>query len=497
MGCLRRLLLGLHTFVLIAMGASQVSAQDLFGNPFASAETLRLQRGALPNATLRVRYQAGADPIKEKSPGELVIDVASDWAHVQRAGRQVFYDFRLGRVIELRHDGTFVSQSLMSDVTFRVYERQNRTALTHVLRGAGATDQMDACDAETELGVAIPGSKEPAAIELKQSGATATLECNGRAVGTLESGGAGEKAPAALWPVLAREMTMHPALQSRISDNGSAPRRVEAVFRLGGQRKALSWRLVSAERIAAPYPLAAKLSNASAASIFSTVAPGFGDLAAEAVAGRALGGPPTFAAWEEQVGRIAKEKGAAAATFAMWPALNMFPQLPQSCQTGAQSAMCGAIRNLRTTVAADAAVRALLDVVNAEQLRKPAEAIAAMVAARSSPHADHPVLGAAFALALHSGGDGMRKQAQAAGVPSEARALHLRALQAYPYNPAYWTDLGDDFARGYDLAAAYALYDVALSLPMPDAQRGNAVLAGKRNVAARLRSDFPAFFLPK
>ena len=72
----------------------------------------------------------------------------------------------------------------------------------------------------------------------------------------------------------------------------------------------------------------------------------------------------------------------------------------------------------------------------------------------------------------------------------------FRWVSDRPKGP-YWTDLGDDFARGYDLAAAYALYDVALSLPMPDAQRGNAVLAGKRNVAARLRSDFPAFFLPK
>src|SRR5262245_11424646 len=149
MGC-PRVRLALHVLVLVAAGASAVSAQELFGNPFASAEALRLKRGALPNATLRVRYQAVADPIKEKSPGELVIDVASDWAHVQRAGRQILYDFRLGRVFELRDGGTFVSQSLMSDVTFRVYERQNRTALAHVLRGAGATEQMDACDAETE-----------------------------------------------------------------------------------------------------------------------------------------------------------------------------------------------------------------------------------------------------------------------------------------------------------------------------------------------------------
>ena len=44
-------------------------------------------------------------------------------------------------------------------------------------------------------------------------------------------------------------------------------------------------------------------------------------------AGRALGGPPTLGRWEAQVVRVAKEKGRAAAVFAMWPAFNMFPQI--------------------------------------------------------------------------------------------------------------------------------------------------------------------------
>jgi peptidyl-dipeptidase Dcp len=78
-----------------------------------------------------------------------------------------------------------------------------------------------------------------------------------------------------------------------------------------------------------------------------------------------------------------------------------------------------------------------------------------MVAARASPHADHPALGAAFALALLSGGEAMRKQAQAAGLPSDAKALHIRAVKAYPYNPAYWTALGDYFARASKRSGAW------------------------------------------
>jgi hypothetical protein len=32
---------------------------------------------------------------------------------------------------------------------------------------------------------------------------------------------------------------------------------------------------------------------------------------------------------------------------------------------------------------------------------------------------------------------------------------------------------------------------------MPDAQRANVALAGKRSLAARIRNDLPAFFLAK
>jgi hypothetical protein len=60
-----------------------------------------------------------------------------------------------------------------------------------------------------------------------------------------------------------------------------------------------------------------------------------------------------------------------------------------------------------------------------------------MLAARSSPFADHPALAAAFALALQGGGPGLETQAKAAGLPSDAKALHVRALKAYPNNPAY------------------------------------------------------------
>ncbi len=483
------------TFALLVAAASQAAAQEPFGNPFVSAEALRLQRGDTPSATLRLRYEVSGDPKADQAPGELVIEVAADWAHVRRPGHRALYDFRLGRVLGL-HEGGFVSRNMIGDVAFRIYERQNRTMLSGVLRGAGSGDQISACDSDTELGLAIPRTKDTASVSIKRSDTAVTLECNGRAIGAFGLG-SGDAAPATLWPVLAHVMTLHPALRGELVKDGRVPQYVKAASMMAGARKALSWRLVAAEVVSVPYPLAGDLTNTTAAWVNKAAAPGLGDLAQAAVAGRAGKGPPTLASWEAEVSRVAKSKGPAAAIFAAWPALNMFPQVAQVCPSAPKSAICGAIRGLAATAQTDTAVRALLQVIQAEQAKRPGDAVAAMLAARSSPLADHPALAAAFALALQGGGQSMAKQAEAAGLPSDAKALHVRALQAYPYNPAYWTDLGDYFARRYDLFTAYALYDIALSLPMPDAQRGNTVLTGKRRLAARIQGDFPAFFLPR
>ena len=490
-----RLLSVFCVLVLLAAGARQAAAQEPFDNPFASAEALRKQRGDTANATLRLRYEVGGDANAEQAAGELVIELAPDWAHVRRQGHRALYDFRLGRALDLG-EGSFVSRNIIGNVAFRIYERQNRTMLSATIRGAGGGDQISACNSDTELGLAIPGAKDTASVSIKRSATDVTLECNGGVVGAFGLGSR-DAAPATLWPVLAHVITLHPALRSELIKDGRVPRHIKSAFAVMGARKETSWRLVSAEAVSVPYPLGASLKNTTAAWIDKAVAPGLGDLAAAAVAGHAGKGPPTLVDWEAEVSRVAKTKGPAAAVFAAWPALNMFPQVAQVCTSAPGSAVWGSIRGLAATAQTDTAVRPLLQVIQAEQARRPADAVAAMLAARSSPLADHPALAAAFALALQGGGPSMAQQAKAAGLPSDAKDLHVRALQAYPYNPAYWTDLGDYFARSYDLFTAYALYDVALSLPMPDAQRGNTVLTSKRKLAARIQGDFPAFFLPK
>ena len=139
-----RLLLVLGACALAAINASQASAQELFGNPFASAKALRAQRGETPKATLRLKYEASAEPKDKQQAAELVIDVAADWALVLHGARRTVYDFRLGRVLELQDDGTFMSRGMTGDVAFRVAERQNRTRLTAALGAGGLADKWDA-----------------------------------------------------------------------------------------------------------------------------------------------------------------------------------------------------------------------------------------------------------------------------------------------------------------------------------------------------------------
>ena len=89
------------------------------------------------------------------------------------------------------------------------------------------------------------------------------------------------------------------------------------------------------------------------------------------------------------------------------------------------------------------------------------------------------------------------KQVSEAGLPTDASLLQARALEALPYNPAFWTDIGDRIGAQYEWPDAFLLYDVAYSLPMPEALAGNRALESKRVAIERIRRDFPDSGLPR
>jgi hypothetical protein len=480
----------LATLTLVLTPAPAL-AQPLFGNPFADAAAYRRERGELTEAHYRVRFEAtrverGGAPLVS----EFVIDAAADWALAREGQRATLYDFRLNRVFMLGAE-SFTTANGMGPLVFRVMERQNRSYLQRVLAAAGARDELpDACDAESELGLVIPGAQDAGTTEIRERPGVFTLRCANREIGGFTTGD-GEAAPAAFWPTMYAEMTTHPALHRRVRESGLAPARMEISFREGtGGLSRRNWRLIAVETVAIPYPLTESLGNETSSAL-DALAPGMGQVAAEAVAGRALGGPPTLESWDRHMRDLARSDGDAAAGMLFNPMSNMFPEL--SCQGEQQLFVCGLVRRFRSL--ADPAPMAVIEVSMAEQRGDAAAAIAAMQRAQTSAHRDHPALGASFALALLRFDAEYLAQARAANLPTDIAALQNRAVMAFPYNPAYWTDVGDRFGVNYEWPSAFMFYDVAYSLPMPGAVANNPALVGKREQMERIRRDFPDAFV--
>ncbi|MEJ0059287.1 MAG: hypothetical protein WDM79_06870 [Terricaulis sp.] len=482
----------LRTLVFcFALFASTAHAQ-VSVNPFATAPALRAERGETPDAHYRARYEV----IGGETP-ELAITAADDWALVETSDGARLFDFRLGRILELRTaESAFISYNLASHVAFRVMERQNRLYIATVIAQLSPTMAGDGCDAETELGIVIPSLSDAGAAALHRDGAVQSLQCNGRIVGSFEIDD-GAAPPRAFWPALRATMTVHPALYAALVETAHAPRRLEATYRFGGGDTATShtWRLIAVESVSTPYPLDAAFANITAQTMDSEIAPGIGAVAASAIDGSAFGGAYTLERWNAYVAQTGRTDGPAAAALLLSVSLNMFPDLVTACTSGARHAACEPIRNLGNLVQSDVAVRAMRDIIVAEQDGDPAAAVPAMRSVQGTRFASHPALGASYALALIGGGDAVLRQAQAAGLPSDPTPLQIAALRAYPYAAGYWTDFGDRFAVNYQYPQAYWLYDVAASLPVPAAHQGPPL--SKQQFLARLRQDFPAFFLAR
>jgi hypothetical protein len=142
----------------------------------------------------------------------------------------------------------------------------------------------------------------------------------------------------------------------------------------------------------------------------------------------------------------------------------------------------------------DPAPRALIDMAMAEQRGDSQAAIDAMRIIAASRFRDHPAVSASFALALVTFDDAELAKVREAGLPTDVKSLQARAVIGLPYNVAYWTDVADLRAASYEWREAMLFYDVASSLPMPDAVSNNPVLVSRHALFGRIRRDFPDAF---
>lgn len=472
--------------------------QTLFGDPFAAAAAYRAERGSTPQAAYQVVYEAserkGRDP---ETRSERVFVVAADWSLVRDGERTLLRDFRLNRTFELERDG-FTTSNGAALLVFRVMERQNRAFLAGIIaKTGGQAPGLDACSMDSELGVKIPGAPDDSTTRVRERRGCVELECDGRRIGWFESG-QGVEPPPAFWPTVFEEMPTHPELHRRMRASRKPPERLETV--LGNDpatQRRQSWKLVSIDAVSVAHPLLEDRPNRTAARLDEIVGPGTARLAVEAIAGRAGDGAPTRESWGLQLESLGRSRGSAAAAMALLPSLNMFPGLEQDCAKAFDHPVCRLARDLPEIAKSDPAAQAVLDVALAEQQGDAQAAIDAMVRARKSPLREDPVLGASFALALLRFDASNLEKAREAGLPTDVAALQARALAAHPYNPSYWTDIGDRLGGRYDWPDAFLLFDVAFSLPMPEALAESHVLRNKRDGIERIRRDFPEAFLPR
>jgi hypothetical protein len=481
--------------VIVGLAPFSATAQ-LFANPFAEPAAYLQSRGAAPaEATYRVRYEVTrTEPDQTPAVAQVIIDVAPDWSLTREGESAVLRDFRSGRTFMLQGD-TFTSMNSMADIVFRVMERQNRTYLQRLMSAAGA-EISDACDADTELGVTIGDVQ--GAPEFVERGRTVELHCSGRIVSSFTPSD-NAAPPPAFWPTMFTMMTTHVGIFRTARDAGRVPSQLDVSFRLAPNvERRRSWRLIAVETVATPYPLTPNLRNATSEIIDREFVAGIGQVAVDAVAGRAQGGPPTLQSWGAHLTDVARREGDAAAAMLVMPTYNMFPELEGTCTNAApqEHPICPLNRNLRTIANSDPAPWALLEVAMAEQERNSSAAIAAMTRAQRSRYRDHPALNAAYALAVLRFDDAAMAEARAANLPTDVDALQASALHALPYAPSHWGDVGDRFASGYDYLTAFVFYDVAYSLPMPSAVTRHRALTSKRDVMARIRRDFPEAGLP-
>lgn len=480
--------------VAATLFANTAHAQSL--GPFADPAAIVQARGGAPHAIMEVRYAAALSGRPDApSSFDLILDVAPDWVLVRNGDQLFLYDFRLDRLFVLNEaNHSYVSYSSVAPIAFQVMERQNRAMLAQVLRRAGggaAANLADDCDAESELNIAFPTGGGRTSV--RTNGGTTELRCNNRVMGSFSAGHVAP--PASFWPALARAITMHPALYDAIHASRQIPATIVTNYRTGGAQQPVQfeYRLSSAAAADIPYPLT-DMTNANAMAMDTVLGPGVGAVANDAIAGRAGSGPPTFASWGAHLAQVRASDGPAAEAMLVGVSYNLFPTATALCATEPQNRICGAMSELRTTINSDPAVHAMYAIAAAEQQNRIADVIPAMTSARTSPLAQHPVLGESYALALLKFNDAQLAQAHDAGLPTDPKPLMAAALRAYPYNSAYWTDVAAWRAANYEWMEAMLFYDVANALPYPEAQQNRTVQSANQ-FFDRLHSDFPRFWL--
>ena len=94
------------------------------------------------------------------------------------------------------------------------------------------------------------------------------------------------------------------------------------------------------------------------------------------------------------------------------------------------------------------------------------------------------------------------EQAAALGLPTDIAGLRQRALEAYPFNPGYWVDVGNsltDYNRSHPIPIDYGfivdIWEIASSIRIEEAQASNWNLVRIRQTMDYIHREGADFYL--
>lgn len=463
-------------------------------NPFLSGAELSALRPGTSAATLKVTYGFTATEDGKVQNSSVVIDLADDWAMITTGAQTTLLDYRLGRLINLLPGRNgFSNFNYDTLLLFRVRERRSRAALEMAGTAAGVGIPIgDSCDAETELGIVVADVPAHLPATVESSADAATVSCGGRVVGTIELSKTGGP-PATLWPSMFSAFQLHPSIVDFARKGGRVPSVITSSFARSGQPVELRWKLESVTEEELIYPVGPGTANSTVDSLASALPPAINKLAVDAVSGKAAGGIPDLAGWDAKLAALQKSD-AADASLVLLPTIGMFPQAVTGCRTGARSAVCDVLGDIGTQRKRDPAVAAAYAIINVNPTDPATHEtiIAALQAAKSSPHVGHPALAGVVGVAFAQGGTRLAKLAKGAGLQIDPGALTLEAINAYPYAACYWLDLSNLLINNWRIFEGMIVEDVAASLPMPSSDQCVGVAAKYHRSMAAL---YPGMYL--
>lgn len=481
-------------FSLIFISPNKASAQDLLSNPFLSATSIKKLHEQNFKASQKLVYEIkNTAPNKNEETEIINIYLSKNWALVERGDYKILFDFVLQRefVINAKNN-SFYSKSLIGPVFFRIMERQNRIAIADIISQSTKKSFGKQCDADTELGLTLDLEKSGKELSQNLSNGVFELKCDNRTIGAFTSSKT-QLSNKTLWPVFANILNINPNMIKALKQSDFAPSSLTSSFKYSENANlTTNLKLLKSEKIELDYPLTDDLINQTSTEIDAITEKGLGKLAQDAINNNANGEAIDWNKWNLHLQQLSKHNDNAI-KYAFFPSYVMFPNKIANCKSYSDYAICKEMLQIKEW-ANNTDFKDFFAIIESDSKKNYDNAIAPFSRIiKNNKNIDGAIL-QSYALVLFDGGDEFIEKAKAAGLPTDSISLRVKALKQYPYNPAYWTDFSNYFARDYsNMENAIWFLEIAYFLPVEGAHNYKILIDSAKRLG-KISNDFPQFF---